>query len=159
MEMIFETWPWYVAGPLIGLFVPLLLIVGNKIFGISSSFEHLCMIILPKSRTDLIGFNYENNKWKLYFVIGIGIGALIAVNFLYETEPVFLPEKYYSVFGMVQLFIGGLLVGFGTRYADGCTSGHAITGLSLLNLGSLKSTISFFAGGLIYTFISYFIFS
>lgn len=155
--MIFEIWPWYIAGPLIGLFVPLLLIVGNKIFGISSSFEHLCTIIFPKSRSELIGFDYENNKWKLFFVIGIGIGALIAVNFLSETEPVFLPEKYYSIFGMIHLFIGGLLVGFGTRYADGCTSGHAITGLSLLNLGSLKSTISFFAGGLIYTFISYFI--
>lgn len=159
MEKIFETWPWYVAGPLIGLFVPLLLIVGNKLFGISSSFEHLCTIIIPKNRKDVIGFNFEKNKWKLYFVIGIAIGAFIAVNFLSETEPVFLPEKYYSVFGMVQIFFGGLLVGFGTRYADGCTSGHAITGLSLLNVGSLKSTISFFAGGLIYTFISYYIFS
>ncbi len=158
MESIFDTWPWYIAGPLIGLFVPLLLIVGNKLFGISSSFEHLCTVILPKSRTDLLGYNYENNKWKLYFVIGIGIGAFITVNFLSNSQIEFLPEKYDSVFGLIQLFAGGLLVGFGTRYADGCTSGHAITGLSLLNLGSLKSTISFFAGGLIYTFFSYFIF-
>jgi uncharacterized membrane protein YedE/YeeE len=158
MDSVFETWPWYVAGPIIGLFVPLLLVVGNKLFGISSSFEHLCTVIFPKSRTDLIGFNYENNKWKLYFVIGIGIGAYIAVNFLSGSQPELLPERYYSLLGMMQLFIGGLLVGFGTRYADGCTSGHVITGLSLLNLGSLKSTISFFTGGLIYTFISYFIF-
>lgn len=158
MGNIFETWPWYISGPLIGLFVPLLLIIGNKLFGISSSFEHLCTVILPKSKSDLIGYNYENNKWKLYFVIGIGIGAFIAVNFLTNGQSEFLPEKYYSVPGMIQLFVGGLLVGFGTRYADGCTSGHTITGLSLLNLGSLKSTVSFFIGGLIYTFISYWIF-
>ena len=153
MEMIFKNWDWYISGPLIGLFVPLLYIVGNKMFGISSSFEHVCSLLLPKSKANIINYDKKSNSWKFYFVIGISIGALISVYVLSADKPQFLPDAYYTYGGYIQLFIGGILIGFGTRYANGCTSGHAITGISLLQSSSLKSTLAFFAGGVVYTFI------
>ncbi len=150
MEDFFTTLPWYIAGPLIGLFVPLILIAGNKLLGISSSFMHICSMLLKK---ELNGYNFEKNKWKFYFVVGILAGAFISVTFLSDSPVAFLPDQYYSAGGMITLFIGGLLVGFGTRYANGCTSGHSISGISTLQLSGLVATISFFGGGLLYTYI------
>ena len=158
MNEIFSTWNWYIAGPLIGLFVPLLLIIGNKMFGISSAFEHICSISLPESMSAVLEYSRAKNAWKFYFVIGIMLGGFISVNFLSDSGTAFLPDNYYSFAGYIELFIGGLLVGFGTRYANGCTSGHAITGFSLLNPGSIKSTISFFVGGMIYTYLAVYVF-
>ncbi len=159
MEMINQNWDWYISGPLIGLFVPLLYIVGNNMFGISSSFEHICSILLPKNKAKKLSIDPNANRWKFYFVIGIAIGALISVYVLSDEKVRFLPDVYYSVGGYAQLFFGGLLIGFGTRYANGCTSGHAITGISLLNFASLKSTIAFFIGGVIFTFIAVYLFN
>ena len=152
MNTFLGHWDWYIAGPLIGLFVPALLLYGNKSFGISSSFDYMCAVIAPKNHKQYFSSFSGANAWKVYFVVGIAIGGFISAFFL-SSEPVqFLPDKYYSPIGFLQLLIGGILVGFGTRYANGCTSGHAITGLSLLNIGSLKSTVSFFVGGLLYTY-------
>ena len=154
MENILYSWDWYIAGPLIGLFVPLLLIAGNRLFGISSSFTHFCAILLPEGKRTFLNYDFSKHGWKFYFVIGIFIGGFIGANFLSSQPVSFLPEKYYTWSGYLQLLIGGILVGFGTRYGDGCTSGHAITGLSLLSMASLKATIAFFAGGVIYTFLA-----
>lgn len=159
MEGLFGTWNWYIAGPLIGLFVPLLLLFGNKLFGISSSFEHLCSIALPEIKAKVLDYNAIKNGWKFYFVVGIVLGGFISANFLSDTDLALLPQDYYSLGGYIKLFIGGLLVGFGTRYANGCTSGHAITGISLLNPASIKATIMFFVGGLIYTWVTYLFFN
>ncbi|MFA6540806.1 MAG: YeeE/YedE thiosulfate transporter family protein [Bacteroidota bacterium] len=158
MHWIFEPWNWYIAGPLIGFFVPTLLIVTNKMLGISSSFEHLCMILLPKEKHPMFNFNWKDSGWKVYFSGGIMIGAYVAATFLSSSKVHFLPEQYYSWSGYATLFAGGILVGFGTRYANGCTSGHAIFGLSILQSSSLKATVSFFIGGLLYTFIAHYIF-
>lgn len=144
---------WYVAGPLIGIFVPLLLLVGNKQFGVSSSFDYICAILIPGSKNIFKQFNYKMNSWKVYFIIGIAIGALITNKFLFSEHKIFLPEEYYSLKGLLILFVGGLFVGFGTRYANGCTSGHAITGLSLLKKSSLIATVTFFATGSLFTFL------
>ncbi len=152
MEKFLQSWPWYVAGPIIGLFVPLLLLVGNKLFGISSSFDHICDFSFTKNITNKIKFNTVKDGWKISFVIGITIGAAISTNLLTLGDVQFLPSSYYSVLGFIKLFFGGLLVGFGTRYAGGCTSGHSITGISLFNPASIKATIAFFVGGLIYTY-------
>ncbi len=158
MEYILGSWDWYVAGPLIGLFVPLLLLVGNKLFGLSSSFQHICATLLPSGKRGFINYDFKKQSWKFYFVIGIFIGGFISANFL-SNEPVsFLPDHYYNWSGYLQLLIGGVLIGFGTRYGDGCTSGHAITGLSLLNLASLKATIAFFTGGVVYTSLVVYVF-
>ena len=150
MEKIFNTWEWYIAGPLIGLFVPLILIAGNKLLGISSSFLHICSVVLQKN---LPGYDFEKHKWKFYFVIGILIGAFISVHLLTNGSVSFLPDSYYSLSGSMHLLFGGILVGFGTRYANGCTSGHSISGMSTLQLSGLVATISFFIGGLLYTYV------
>ena len=158
MSGLFSSWNWYIAGPLIGLFVPLFLVLGNKMFGISSAFEHICSITLPKTMSAVLDYNRAKDAWKLYFVVGIFLGGFISVQFLSVDAQSFLPEDYFTVSGFIKLFIGGILIGFGTRYANGCTAGHTITGFSLLNTGSIKSTISFFVGGLIYTYLAVYIF-
>jgi len=176
LEFIKEPWPWYVAGPLIGLFVPLLLVFGNKNFGISSSLRHICAMCVPM---DIKYFKYDwkSEKWSLFYVVGITIGGFVASQYMMNGSKVdisaqtvqdltalgvtdfssFLPGDIFSWTelmtwkGFVFMVFGGFLVGFGTRYANGCTSGHSITGLSNLQFGSLVATISFFVGGLIMT--------
>ena len=160
MNSIFDNPDWLIYGIAIGLFVPLTLIVGNKLFGLSSSLIHVCSVIIPKNLSNkILKYDFKEHKWKFYFVIGIIIGGFIAVKFLSNDEIRFLPDDYYSLPGLMKLFIGGLLVGFGTRYAQGCTSGHSITGLSLLQKSSLIATISFFVGGLLFTFFNYYVFN
>jgi len=176
LEIIKEPWPWYVAGPLIGLFVPLLLIFGNKNFGISSSLRHICAMCVPM---DIKYFKYDwkSERWSLFYVAGIMIGGILASQFLMENGKVdisastledlsalgvtdfnsYLPgdifswSELFTIKGLVFMVFGGFLVGFGTRYANGCTSGHSISGLSNLQFSSLVATISFFVGGLIMT--------
>ena len=151
MKAFLNLWPWYVAGPLMGLFVPFLLIVGNKLLGISSSFQHICSLVLNTKKFAASGYNASSNRWKFFFVIGITLGGLAAKLFLGSGDTLFLPEQYYTLNGFILLFIGGFLVGFGTRYASGCTAGHAISGISTFQLSGLIATLSFFIGGLIYT--------
>ncbi len=178
MDLINEPWPWYVAGPLIGLFIPLLLVVGNKSFGISSSFKHICAACLPVKKIEFFNYNWKAQSWNIFLVIGVFFGALITgllINLNYEigispeTKNTlimlgisnfngFIPSDLFSweTLSLKSLFIligGGFLVGFGTRYSNGCTSGHAIMGLSLLSFGSLIAVIGFFIGGLLMTHI------
>ena len=153
MDSIFKSWPWYIAGPLIGLFVPFLLIAGNKLLGISSSFLHICSVTLNTKKFSASGYNPKKDSWKFWFVVGIAIGAFIAKYLLSSTQIPFLPQSYYSLDGLGLLLAGGFLVGFGTRYANGCTSGHTISGISTFQFSGLMATISFFAGGLIYTYL------
>ena len=177
MAAIFSApWPWYAAGPIIGLFVPILLIVGTRMFGVSSNLRHLCSAILP---TRLEHFRYDWKRiglWNLLFVAGIGIGGFVAGQWggphdiaISEQTKVALtglgihdfsglaPRELFSweglltLRGLISLVIGGFLVGFGTAYAGGCTSGHAISGLANFELPSLIAVMGFFAGGLIAT--------
>lgn len=150
---IFDNLDWLVYGLIIGLFVPTTLLIGNKQFGISSSLQNLCALVIPKSKSIFSTKDLSNNNWKLYFAVGIVAGGFLASNFFNPQNTIYLPNEYYSFNGIIILFFGGLLVGFGTRYANGCTSGHSITGLSLLKLSSLIATVSFFVGGLIYTYL------
>jgi uncharacterized protein len=172
MEFIKQPWPWYVSGVLIGLTVPALLLLGNKHFGISSSLRHLCAACIP-GKLPFFTYNWKKEIWNLYFVAGIVGGSLIASQFLRSDAPVVIAEKTVadlqalqvtvdyglmpaSIFnfsnlltwkGVVFFILGGFLVGFGTRYAGGCTSGHSIMGLSNLQWPSLVATICFMAGG------------
>ena len=152
MNVFTQPWPWFVAGPLIGLMVPALLLLFGKPFGVSSSFRHICSIASPKTPIQYLKENnWKAESWNLFFVGGIVLGAIVASQWLMSEPVPFLPAEYSSLKGAVVLFVGGLLVGFGTRYADGCTSGHSIMGLSSLNWPSLVATICFFAGGLAVT--------
>ena len=177
IEFIKEPWPWYVAGPLIGLFVPLLLIGGNKIFGVSSSLRHICAMCVPMN-ISYFKYDWKKEQWNLFYVLGIVIGGYLASNFL-TTDPhvaisdntvsdlkgigvadfsSYLPADIFgwdnlmTARGFIFIALGGFLVGFGTRYGNGCTSGHAISGLSNLQFTSLVATIAFFAGGLLMTY-------
>ena len=181
IELIKEPWPWYVAGPLISL-VMFLLIYFGKNFGLSATLRTLCSIGGAGRYSDFFKFDWKAQTWNLIFVLGTIIGGYISTEFLSNGEPMLLSdgviedlkgmgfsnpgqsalpnelfgtEAVFSLKGMLMLVIGGLLVGFGTRYAGGCTSGHAISGLSDLQLPSLVAVIGFFIGGLTMT---YFIF-
>ncbi|MCG8374060.1 MAG: YeeE/YedE family protein [Balneolales bacterium] len=176
-ELLFNPIPWYIAGPLIGLTVPLLLFIGNKTFGISSSFQHMCAAVMPKRFSY---FNYDwwkQGRWHLQLALGILIGGAIAYAFIPEGYSVNISESTKSwlygigvtefkglvpseIFswgnlwtfpGFLILVVGGFMIGFGTRYAGGCTSGHAITGLATFQKASLIAVVSFFIGGLLTT--------
>jgi uncharacterized protein len=174
IEMLRNPWPWYIAGPLIGLMVPLLLWLGNKSFGISSSLRHICAICIP-SRISFFKYDWTKEWWNLFFAGGVVIGGLLAASVLANPEPMAINPKLinelngygiqvgtsmvpemlfnwtslFSFKGFILIVTGGFMVGFGTRYAGGCTSGHSIMGLSNLQWPSLVATICFMAGGFI----------
>lgn len=155
LDWLLQPWPWYVSGPLIGLTVPLLLLLTGKNFGVSSSLRHIGAACAPGLKLPYLSkdYNWREHIWSLLFVGGIVIGGFIG-NFLLSSEPAtFLPESYFSLKGALLLLGGGMLIGFGTRYADGCTSGHTIMGISALNWPSLVATIFFFIGGLFITWL------
>lgn len=174
MNFIKQPWPWYVVGPLIGLVVPLLLLLGNKHFGISSNLRHICAVCFP-ANIRFFKYNWKKEVWNLFFAFGILLGGFIAAQFLSNNQPIqiasaltselqhyniadaqhLLPNEIFSwhglltIRGFILIVLGGFLVGFGTRYAGGCTSGHAIMGLSNLQWPSLVATICFMIGGFI----------
>jgi uncharacterized protein len=151
MEWITQPWPWYVSGPLIGLSIPALLLLSGKTLGVSSSFRHICSIVSPNSKVSYLRTNDGRKEiWSLVFVLGILLGGTVATRFL-GGSMAFFPDHYYTVGGGLLLFVGGLLIGFGARYADGCTSGHAIMGIANLRWPSMVATASFFVGGLLMT--------
>jgi uncharacterized membrane protein YedE/YeeE len=181
MEIIFQTWPWYVSGFLIGM-IMLCLIYFGKSFGMSSNLRSMCTIMGAGKRTAFFDFDWKGQRWNLVVVAGAMLGGFVAVNFMSDPSNVDINPKtieqlaqlgidapngklvpdalfgtavFQSTKGIIILLIGGLLIGFGTRYAGGCTSGHAISGLSNLQIPSLKAVIGFFIGGLI---MAYFIF-
>ena len=172
IELIRKPWPWYVAGPLIGLTVPILLLLGNKSFGISSSLRHICAAVIP-ANISFFKYDWKKESWNLFFVAGITIGGFVATFWLANPDTIviskatqsslatlgitdfsglmpsdiFAVSNIFTLKGFIFLVLGGFLVGFGTRYAGGCTSGHAIMGLSNMQWPSLVATVSFMAGG------------
>jgi uncharacterized membrane protein YedE/YeeE len=174
LDAIKSPWPWYVSGPLIGLLVPSLLLMGNKRFGISSNLRHICAACFP-ARIPFFQYDWKKESWNLFFVGGIMIGAFIAAFFLQEHSTSALNPKLVAqlnddgirsiqsilpteIFSWSHLFAvktllmtigGGFLIGFGTRYAGGCTSGHSIMGLSNLQWPSLVATVCFMIGGIL----------
>ena len=171
--------PWYVAGPLIGLFVPVLLLVGNRMFGVSGNLRHMCAAALP-TRAEFFRYDWRSiGGWNLAFAVGVLLGGVIvgaltpdgaqvalspaaveslAALGIHDTTGL-VPGELFSWQmlltgrGALVMIGGGLLIGFGTAYAGGCTSGHAITGLADFQLPSLIAVIGFFAGGLFSTWV------
>jgi len=179
IDFISQPWPWYVAGPLITLVMFLLLWLGNS-FGISSNLRTMCSIFGAGKNCDFFDFDWKSQIWNLIFALGLVIGGFIAHAFLspdgdvhisQETvqelqaygienpgdslvpEEIFNWQSLLTAKGLIMLVLGGFLIGFGTRYAGGCTSGHAISGLSNLQIPSLIAVIGFFIGGLIITYL------
>jgi uncharacterized membrane protein YedE/YeeE len=178
LELLKQPWPWYVSGPIIGLTVPILLIIGNKMLGISSSLRHACAAVAPFN-IQFLKYNWKSEMWNIFFVIGIFIGGFIGGVLLHNGEPVnispetiadikalgitefdgLIPVDLFnwksltSIGGLLIIILGGFMIGFGSRYAGGCTSGHAIMGLSSLQWPSLVAVIFFFIGGLLMTHV------
>jgi uncharacterized membrane protein YedE/YeeE len=175
-----HPWPWYVTGPLMGLIIPALLLVGGKMFGVSENLRHICAAVLPRAEF----FDYDwraTGAWNLALIAGAVIGGLIASTLMPNPHPVAIadatraslaqlgvtdlaalaPASLFSWHGLatpkgfVLIVIGGFFVGFGSKWAGGCTSGHALMGLADRQLASLVAVLGFFAGGLIATFLLY----
>lgn len=179
IEFISQPWPWYVAGPVIALVMFSLIYFGNS-FGMSANFRNICSIMGAGKSCDFFDFDWKKQMWNLVFVVGTILGGVIASQFLMNNEVVaisdatiaelssygiedvgdgMLPKSIFSfeslltAKGLIMIVLGGFLVGFGTRYAGGCTSGHAISGLSDLQPASLLAVIGFFIGGLAMTWL------
>ena len=175
MEFIFEPWPWYVAGPLIALIMFFLIFTGKK-FGMSSNLETICTLCGAGKKARYFDFDWKSQRWNLVVAVGAVIGGFIGAHLLSNGSAVainpetisnlrdlgfqsagdsYLPDELFSLNALTDikslaiLLIGGILIGFGARYAAGCTSGHAISGLSNLQLPSLIAVIGFFIGGLL----------
>lgn len=175
MSWIYQPWPWYVSGPLIAATMAALLFTGKN-FGMSSNLRTVCAAMGAGKNCDFFNFNWRDQWWNLFVIAGAVIGGFIAVHFLSDnpvpkinpdlvqelkkigfesTGDAYLPrelfsnEAFSSVRTVMLLLTGGFLIGFGARYAGGCTSGHAISGLSNLQLPSLIAVIGFFIGGLV----------
>ena len=165
MDWITQTWPWYVSGAAIALTMLLLLLVGKN-FGMSSNLRTFCTICGAGKSSEFFRFDWKAQRWNLIVVLGAIIGGYIAANYMTPDRAVainpdtvaelktlgfesagteYLPDELY----------GGGFVGFGARYAGGCTSGHAISGLSNLQWPSLLAVIGFFAGGMVMIYLLY----
>lgn len=177
MNWILEPWPWYVSGPLIALVMFTLIFFGKNL-GMSSNLRTLCSVGGAGKLSDFFQFDWKSQRWNLLVVVGAILGGYLASQFLsvvttvelndktvesleamgfenigtdYLPKELFSWESVMSFKGILIMILGGVLVGFGSRYAGGCTSGHAISGLSNLQLPSLIAVIGFFVGGLIMT--------
>jgi len=176
LDAIRGPWPWYVAGPLIGLTVPLLLFFGNKRFGLSSNLRHACAALPSKNPFFQYDWRREGG-WNLLVFLGIALGGFVGGVLLANPAPLevaeptatalaqagltvdgaFAPAALFSwsalftLPGFVAMVVGGFLIGFGARWAGGCTSGHGIMGLSELQWPSLLAVAGFFIGGVLAT--------
>lgn len=175
MEVLNQFMPWYVAGPLISI-VMFLLLKWGKEFGVSDNYRTMCTIMGAGKKNEFFNIDWKKNKWNLAFIGGSFLGAflthqffpngtvdispetvkdLAALGITHDEElvpmEIFAIENLFSVRSLTFVLLGGFLVGFGARYAGGCTSGHAISGLSNLQLPSLVAVIGFFIGGLLMT--------
>ena len=175
MNFIFQTWSWYFSGFLIGM-IMLTLIYFGKVFGMSSNLRSLCSIMGAGKYVSFFDFDWKSQHWNLVVILGAMLGGFVAVNFMSDVTNVSINSETITqleqlgidapngklvpdaLFGanvfqspkqIILLIVGGILIGFGSRYAGGCTSGHAISGLSNLQIPSLKAVIGFFIGGLL----------
>lgn len=179
IDFVSQPWHWAVSGTMIALVMFLLTWMGRS-FGVSTSFKAFCTALGARKFSSFFDIDLKEEGWRIAFVVGGLIGGAFAVNFLSSPEAVdisastrayldsvnltypqsdatgqgFMPTtllNFTSLKGVLLAVFGGFLVGFGARYGDGCTSGHAITGLSHLQLPSLLTVIGFFIGGLLMT--------
>lgn len=175
MNWIYEPWPWYVGGPMIALVMLLLMLNGGK-FGMSSNLRTICTLCGAGKSTTFFDFDWKSQRWNLVVVFGALVGGFFGAHYLstdtavvlnsdvvnqlqelgiHDAGKSYMPERFFENIvwtdwkSLSLLVVGGFMVGFGARYAGGCTSGHAISGLSNLQLPSLIAVIGFFIGGLL----------
>ncbi len=179
IDFISQPWHWAVSGFLIASLSILMTILGEK-FGISGSYNAICTASGLGKKMRFFDRNLKDEFWRFSFIAGALIGGYIAMHYLQSDAPVqisaktithlkdwgihypssvsenlgYLPTEIFNFSnpkGILLALAGGILIGFGTRYGEGCTSGHAINGLGHLQLPSLIAVIGFFIGGLLMT--------
>lgn len=175
MELIVSPWPWYVSGPLIAVTMFILLYLGKN-FGISSNLRTMCTLCGAGKTASFFKFDWRGQSWNLMVALGAVIGGFVGSHYLgadqspqlnpatvaqlesmgiHSAADDYVPTELYGMDALddpktlAMLIVGGILVGFGSRYAGGCTSGHSISGISNLQLPSLIATIGFFIGGIV----------
>ncbi|MEL6836759.1 MAG: YeeE/YedE thiosulfate transporter family protein [Bacteroidota bacterium] len=176
MEYLSQPWHWSISGVAIAGILFLMTWMGRS-FGVSTAFRNFCTIAGAGKKHPFFDINLKDEDWRMAFVLGAVLGGFVGAHLLTSPEAVaissdtiahlkenfgmsypqgggFLPTEVFNFTnpkGIILTIIGGFFVGFGARYGRGCTSGHAITGLSHLQLPSLLTVIGFFIGGLIMT--------
>jgi uncharacterized membrane protein YedE/YeeE len=183
-DFIAQPWPWYIAGPLLAFVMFILLYFGHE-FGISENFRLMCAADGADKMNEFFKIDWRTGEWNLLVALGAVFGGYLASHYFIGTQgdiahisnatvqslnninikategkvpliPEFISWKGLTTWqGLLMIAGGGFMVGFGARYAGGCTSGHAISGLSALQLPSLIAVVGFFIGGLL---ITYFVF-
>ena len=174
INYISQPWPWYIAGPLIGLVIVLLQWIDNKPLAASSSFRHVCAATFPAGIL-FLKYDWKAQIWNLFFVAGIFVGGFLAATILSHPANIaishettvqlqsigihdtsgFAPAQLFSFAamktlpGIIVMVFGGFLIGFGSRYAGGCVSGHSMTGISDMQWTSLLATACIFVGGIV----------
>ncbi len=179
MDFIHHPWPWYIAGPMIA-FLMMLMHYFGKGFGVSTNFKTICSVLGAGKHCEFFAGDWKEQRWNLIFMVGVLLGGAIGGSILKNPEAIelsstvvsdlekmgipnagkeYIPtdlfswENLFTLQGFCFMVLGGFLLGFGARYAGGCTSGHAISGLSNLQWPSLLAVIGFFIGGLISTYL------
>jgi uncharacterized membrane protein YedE/YeeE len=176
IDFILQPWPWWFSGIVISSIMFLLIFFGQS-FGFSSNLRTICSAAGGGKLVSFFSFDWKSQIWNLVFLVGAIIGGFIAAQFLstgaavqisdatiqdlaalgfsapesVQPAELFSWEAALSLKGFLILAIGGLMVGFGARYAGGCTSGHAISGISDLQVPSMIAVVGFFIGGLVMT--------
>jgi uncharacterized membrane protein YedE/YeeE len=176
LDTLRHPWPWWIAGPLIGLVVPFVYAYGGRKWGVSQSLQHICTAVLPHRGIEYFRYDWREGAWNLAMVGGIVLGGFVGGRLLSDPHHVvaisaatradlarlgvtdftgIAPRELFSFgalltpAGIVLIVVGGFLVGFGARWANGCTSGHAISGLATLQPSSMLAVLGFFIGGLL----------
>ena len=149
---------WALAGAMISAVTLVLLYVGNRRLGISTGFEDACALVL---RVPYFRRSELADRWRFWFLGGLVLGGALSAVAGGDWSPTWALGRFDTVIGggpagkLAWMFAGGAFIGFGTRLAGGCTSGHGIFGLSNFELPSIISTVSFMAAGVVTTNVIY----
>jgi uncharacterized membrane protein YedE/YeeE len=180
VNVLTTPWPWYASGALIGLTMLTMLFLGRR-FGLSTNLKTLCALGGAGKWSTYFADGWRPHVWNLVFAAGAILGGAlmtilgakdrmidISAGTIARLEALgishnagLMPDSLFGAGAFANpgawlLWIGGgFLVGFGARWANGCTSGHGISGLSALQKGSLLALLGFFGGGLFATYVLY----
>lgn len=145
MHLLPHNLPWFIVGPLIGLVPAALYSVANRPLGASGAYHQAILAVRGRA----------TEGWRAWFFIGLIIGVL-AVAVL-QGGPVphlgydFISGWLSPAAAVPILFLSGLVMGYGARWAGGCTSGHGLCGTSARAMGSFVATATFFLTAILVT--------
>jgi len=168
MNWLTEThWSPYIVGIGIGILSWLTFLISKKPIGCSTAFARTSGMIEKLFRGKKVEqkLYYKEVEpvvdWEWMLVLGVVIGALISALLSGDFRWQWVPSRWAATFGtavfprVIVAITGGICLGFGARWAGGCTSGHGISGTLQLAVSSWVAAISFFIGGIITALLLY----